>query len=295
MSTSLPNNQFVPSIESMSHYIPRKVCNISEIDIADFSTKHHFNILTFGHAGTGKTSFAQYLASIRGVSYVNVPSNDSLSASEVQGNMHFDPETNQWVWVDSPIVDVIRNGGVLNIGEIDKLAKNVKHFFLPLLDHRRSITLTAHLGEEIVGHKDLQIIADFNPNYRGSVALPEQLADRFQIKLHYDYDRALESQYINSSALLDLAFGMRSTSIGAFSSSSDSSTVFETPITGRMLKTFEKVARELSFDLACEIFSNNFTPEEQPAVKMLLEGASFNIKEDLGIDAESITTEFANA
>ena len=286
-------NKFIPSLDSMSHYIPREICGISEIAIADFSTNHKFNILTFGHAGTGKTSFAQYLASLRGVPYVNVPSNDSLSASETQGNLHQDPESGHWNWVDSPIVNVIRNGGILNIGEIDKLAKNVKHFFLPLLDHRRSITLTAHLGEEIVAHPDLQIIADFNPNYRGSTALPEQLADRFQIKMHYDYDRALESKYINSSALLDLAFGMRSTSVGSYESSNNS-TVFETPITGRILKTFEKVAKELSYDLACEIFANNFTPEEKPAVRMLLEGASFNIKEDLGISNESITTEFAN-
>ena len=286
-------NKFVPTLDSMSHYIPRSVCGVSEVAIADFATKHKYNILTYGHAGTGKTSFAQYVASLRGVPYYNVPSNDSLSASETQGNMHFDPETDKWVWVDSPIVDIIRNGGVLNIGEIDKLAKNVKHFFLPLLDHRRSITLTAHLGEEIVAHPELQIIADFNPNYRGSVALPEQLADRFQIKMHYDYDRALESQYIGSSALLDLAYGMRSTSVGQYESSSRS-TVFETPITGRMLKTFEKIAKELSYDLACEIFTNNFTPEEKPAVKMLLEGASFNIKEDLGLESELIVTEFDN-
>jgi Holliday junction resolvasome RuvABC ATP-dependent DNA helicase subunit len=286
-------NKFIPSLDSMAHYIPRTICGINEVAIGDFARKEQFNILTFGHAGTGKTSFAQYLASLWKVPYVNVPSNDSLSASEVQGNMHFDPETSKWVWIDSPIVEVIRNGGVLNIGEIDKLAKNVKHFFLTLLDHRRSITLTAHLGEEIVASKDLLIIADFNPNYRGSVALPEQLADRFQIKLHYDYDRSLESQYIKSSALLDLAFGMRSTSVGQYESS-DRSTVFETPITGRILKTFEKVAKDLSYDLACEIFANNFTPEERPAVKMLLEGASYNIKEDLGVAGESITTELDN-
>jgi len=42
------------------------------------------------------------------------------------------------------------------------------------------------------------------------------------------------------------------------------------------------------------VFTNNFTDEERPAVKMLLEGASWNIKEDLNISQEKITTNYAN-
>ena len=117
-----------------------------------------------------------------------------------------------------------------------------------------------------------------------------RLADRFEIKLHYGYDRSVESKYIKSESLLDLAYGMRSTSVGVAESSSDNSTIFETPITSRMLKTFEKISTELSFDLACDIFANNFTPEERSSVRMLLESASYNIKEDLGIEQENIVT-----
>jgi len=288
------SNQFIPSIESMSHYIPRSFCKISEIDIADYALENKMNILNFGHSGTGKSSFAQYVASLRGIPYYNVPSNDSISASELQGS-YVPDENGKLEWVDSQIVNLVRNGGILNLGEIDKLAKNAKHFVLPLLDFSRVITLLAHKGEVIKAHKDLLIIADYNPMYRGSQPLPEQLADRFEIKLHYDFDRSVESKYVSSSSLLDLAYGMRSTSVGATESHSSSSTIFETPITSRILKTFEKISKELSYDLACEIFANNFTPEERPAVRMLLEGASYNIKEDLGISVDAITTEHANA
>ena len=287
------DNQFLTAV-SNNQYYTRSFAGINEVAIADCAVKNKLNILTFGHSGTGKTSFAEYYAELRGWKYTNIPSNDSLSSPEIQGNMVFDQELNQWVWVNSPFVDVIQNGGVLNIGEIVHASKSVKNFLVSLLDHRRYVTLTSHKGEVIKGHDDLLIIADFNPNYRGATPLPEHIADRFPIKLHYDYDRKLEEKYVSSSALLDLAFGMRSTSIGQYESS-DRSTVFETPITGRMLKTFELMAKELSFDLACEIFTNNFSPEERPAVKMLMEGASFNIKEDLGIDTESIATELANA
>ena len=283
-------SQFLATL-SADQYYTRQFAGVDEVEIADFAVKHRLNILTFGHSGTGKTSFAEHYARIRSWQYTNIPSNDSLSAPEVQGNMVFDQELNQWVWVNSPFVDVIQNGGVLNIGEIVHASKSVKNFLVSLLDHRRSVTLTAHKGEVINASPDLLIIADFNPNYRGSQPLPEHIADRFPIKLHYDYDRKLEEKYVISGSLLDLAFGMRSTSVNDSYSSSDRSTVFETPITGRMLKTFELVAKELNYDLACEIFTNNFAPEERSAVKMLLEGASYNIKSDLAISQDAIEPE----
>jgi len=274
-------NQFVPSLDSMSHYIERSFCGIKESQILDYAILNKLNILTFGHAGVGKTSSNTWYASIRGWNYINIPSNDSMSAPDLQGNTIFNHETKEWEWHDSPLVQALRTGNaIIDIGEVIHLAKNVKNFLLPLLDYRREITLTAHKGEVIKAHPDVLLTANYNPNYRGSQPLPEMLADRFEIKLNYNYDRSIESQYVKSSSLLDLAFGIRSTSIGATPTSSSSS-VFETPVTSRMLKTFEKVSKELSYDLACDIFTNNFTEEERPAVAMLLEGASYNIKDDL--------------
>jgi len=284
-----PLNQLVPTLESQEHYIDRNWCGVSGLQIADFARKHKINMLNAGHAGTGKTSFAQYYASQRGLPYVDLPSNSALSANELQGN---------WVsgdgkldWVDSIYVEVWRNGGVLNLGEIDQLAKNAQFFFHPAMDHRRTLTLTAKDYEVVTAHPDLIVIADWNPLYRGRQPLSESWADRFQLKLRYEYDRDIESKIIKSESLLDLAFGMRSQSRGVDLGHASKSTVFETPITPRILKTFELVAKELSFDLACEIFTNNFTDEERPAVKMLLEGASFNIKDELGIDQDAVTTQ----
>jgi hypothetical protein len=43
------------------------------------------------------------------------------------------------------------------------------------------------------------------------------------------------------------------------------------------------------------VFINNFADEERPAVKMLLEGMAYNIKEELGISQGSISTEYDQA
>jgi len=282
----------IPTLESQAHYVDRKFAGVTGLEIGDFAMKHKINMLNSGHAGTGKTSYAQFYASQRQLPYVSLPSNSALSANELQGN---------WVsrdgkldWVDSVYVEVWRNGGVLNLGEIDQLSKNAQYFFHEGLDHRRSLTLTAKDYEVVKAHPDLIIIGDWNPMYRGRQPLSESWADRFQLKLRYEYDRKIEEKFIKSGALLDLAFGMRSQSRGVDLGQASKSTVFETPITPRILKTFELIATELNFDLACEVFANNFTEEERPAVKMLLEGASFNIKDDLKLDQELITTQYAN-
>ena len=290
MQNNLFIQSLVPTKNDMSHYIPRTHAGVPVIDILDWCVKTKTNVLTFGNAGTGKSELARWYASQRGVPYVQLSAHNALSANEIQGN--WVDVDGKLTWKDSVYVDIIRSGGVIAIEEIDQIAKNVQFFLHSLTDGSRSVTLNAHNYEVVKAHPDLLIIGSYNPNYRGRNPLSESWADRFQMKLEYEYDREIESKYINSNSLLELVYGMRSTSVGAPTAiTSNRSTIFETPVTGRMAKTFESIARELSYDLACEVFTNNFTPEERPAVRMLLEGASWNIKEDLHIENESIQTE----
>jgi hypothetical protein len=126
-----------------------------------------------------------------------------------------------------------------------------------------------------------------NPNYRGTQLLNEAWKDRFEIKLNYGYDRDIEKKILKSESLLDLAYGMRSRSRGADEPVGDNNAIFDTPVSTRILKTFEKLATELSFDFACEVFVNNFDENERPAVRLLLEANAYNLKTDLGIDTDS--------
>jgi MoxR-like ATPase len=153
---------------------------------------------------------------------------------------------------------------------------------MSLLDDRRCITLMSHDNEVIKAHPDLLVVADMNPNYRGTQLLNEAWKDRFEIKLNYDYDNKIEKQIITSVSLLELANGMRSTSRND-QGGSNPSTIFETPVSTRILKTFEKLAKGLSYDFASDVFVNNFSDDERPAVRMLLEGNDYNIKSDLGL------------
>jgi hypothetical protein len=285
---------FVPTLASTSHYIPRTFAgNVGEFETFDYALEHHLNVLIEGETGTGKTSGVMAYCAQRHLNFFAVPCNSAIDFTQVIGGL-FPNADGKLEWVDGGITRIVREGGVLLINELNNAPKNLSQYLMSLLDDRRSITLMGHGNEVVTAHKDLLIVADQNPNYRGTQLLNEAWKDRFEIKLRYNYDNAIEKKIVTSSALLELANGIRSTS-RQNEYASDRGTIFETPVSPRLLKTFEKIARDLSYDFAVDNFVNNFTDEERPAVKMLIEGASYNIKEELGLAVDSINTEYANA
>jgi MoxR-like ATPase len=285
---------FVPSLASTSHYIPRTFSgNVGEFETFDYALENNLNVLIEGETGTGKTSGVMAYCAQRHLNFFAVPCNSAIDFTQVIGGL-FPNAEGKLEWVDGGITRIVREGGVLLINELNNAPKNLSQYLMSLLDDRRSITLMGHGNEVVTAHKDLLIVADQNPNYRGTQLLNEAWKDRFEIKLRYNYDNAIEKKIVTSSALLELANGIRSTS-RQNDYASDRGTIFETPVSPRLLKTFEKIARDLSYDFAVDNFVNNFTDEERPAVKMLIEGASYNIKEELGLAVDSINTEYANA
>jgi hypothetical protein len=296
MSNATENKSlFIPSIESTSHYIPRTFAGgVTEDAMYDFALDHNLNILITGEAGTGKTTSAMSYASKRHMNFFAVPCNSAIDFTQLIGGL-FPNADGKLEWIDGAITRIVREGGLLLINELNNAPKNLSQYLMSLLDDRRCVTLMSHGNEVVQAHPDLLIVADMNPHtYRGTQLLNEAWKDRFAVKVTYDYDTEIEKKFISSSSLIDLFNGIRSTS-RVDHQVSNSSTIFETPPSPRMMKTFELLAKNLSFDFASYVLTNNFSDEEQPAIKMLLEGVSYNIKEELGIGTDSITTEFDEA
>lgn len=284
---------FIPTLESVSHYIePTFAGNVKMNQMFDFALENKMNVLIEGDAGTGKTTGVMNYCAVRNIPFFAVPSNSALDFTQLLGGL-FPDETGKLKWVDGAITKIVREGGVLLINELNNAHKSLSQYLMSLADDRRSITLLSHDNEVIHAHKEFLLVADQNPNYRFTQPLNEAWKDRFEIKVQLGYDRGIESKIVSSTSLLDLAYGMRSTT-RVESHASNSSTIFETPVSTRILKTFEKLAKGLNYDFACDVFVNNFTDEERPAVKMLLEGASYGIKDELGIAQDQITTEHDN-
>jgi MoxR-like ATPase len=276
---------FVPTLESTSHYIPRTLAGgVTEDQMYDFALENKMNVLIEGDAGTGKTTSFMNWCAKRHMNFFAIPSNSALDFTQLIGGLFPDAD-GKLKWIDGAVTQIVREGGGLLINELNNAHKSLAQYLMSLGDDRRSITLMSHDNEVIKAHKDFILVADQNPNYRNTQLLNEAWKDRFEIKVRYNYDPQLEKQFIRSGSLLELAQGMRSTA-QRDDYASDRGTIFETPVSPRILKTFERLATGLSYEFACDVFVNNFTDEERPAVKMLLEGMSFNIKEELGLESE---------
>lgn len=274
---------FIPSLEKTSHYIQRTFAGgVRETQMYDFALENKMNVLLQGDAGTGKTTSAMAYASQRKMNFFAVPSNNAIDFTQLVGGLFPDAD-GKLKFIDGAVTRIVREGGLLLINELNNAPKNLSQYLMSLLDDRRCITLMSHDNEVIEAHPDLLVVADMNPNYRGTQLLNEAWKDRFEIKLNYTYDNAIEKQIVKSSALLELANGMRSTA-RLDESGSNSSTIFETPVSTRILKTFEKLAKGLNYDFACDVFVNNFNDDERSAVRMLIEGMEHNIKSDLGLE-----------
>ena len=276
ISDSLVNAMVsVPDKAFSKAYINRKVVGgLTDFEIMDFAMKSDKNVLIEGHAGSGKTAMVQAYASARGFRYFNVACHIGLEASHLIGRWIPTPE-GHFRWQDGAVTEIVRNGGVLLFNEINFAPERFLTFIFSLLDYRREIQLMENGGEVIKAHPDLLIVADMNPDYRGTRPLNQALADRFPERLVFPYDNAIEQKLLGSKALLDMANQLRT--------EFDKGTI-STPISTRNLVAFADNAKALGMDFATYCYINSFEgDEERSAVRLLLTTHRDNIASDFGL------------
>ena len=276
ISDSLVNAMVsVPDKAFSKAYINRKVVGgLTDFEIMDFAMKSNKNVLIEGHAGSGKTAMVQAYASARGFRYFNVACHIGLEASHLIGRWIPTPD-GHFRWQDGAVTEIVRNGGVLLFNEINFAPERFLTFIFSLLDYRREIQLMENGGEVIKAHPDLLIVADMNPDYRGTRPLNQALADRFPERLVFPYDNAIEQKLLGSKALLDMANQLRT--------EFDKGTI-STPISTRNLVAFADNAKALGMEFATYCYINSFEgDEERSAVRLLLTTHRDNIASDFGL------------
>lgn len=189
-----------------------------------------------------------------------------------------------FAWIDGPVTDVVRNGGVLLLDEVNFISPKIYTVLYSLLDGRRAITLLDHHGETIEAHKDLTIFATMNPDYIGTTPLNFAFRNRFDIQIPWDYDDKVETKLVKSKALLVVAKQLRVEA---------NKGQYETPISTNMLQEFVNFVDPLGYEFAVENFIAHFSSDEAASVRLVFQTHEHNIKTDFGIEIPIVVEQAA--
>ena len=264
----------VPRKQLAERYVHRKIWGQDDFAVFDAARKESINVLIYGPTGPGKTSAVEAWAAERNLRLATISGNASMEPSQMTGKFVSDGE-GAFMWIDGPVTDVVRNGGVLLLDEVNFISPKIYTNLYSLTDGRRSITLLDHHGETIEAHPDLTIFATMNPDYIGTTPLNFAFRNRFDIQIPWDYDDAVEDQLVSSKALRTL---MKQLRIEAAKGQ------YETPISTNMGIEFISFVELLGYEFASENFIAHFSTDEQASVRMVFQTHEHNIKSDFGID-----------
>jgi AAA domain (dynein-related subfamily) len=285
-------HSYVPDAKYAKRYVNRKVNGVLDFDLMKFCMIRGKNLLMRGDTGAGKTMMPMAYAAKFGLKYYSIPCDVSIDPTALFGKLVPTDTIGKFEWVDGPVTELVRNGGILNVSEVNFMPAKISASLYSLLDHRRALTLLGHKGEVVRAHgprcwcsldkkecrsKWLMVVADMNPKYRGTVELNAAFANRFQLKVDWDYDSKVENELIKSPALLGVVRNIRKL------------TNVRTPVGTNSMEEFLEVAPGLGFEFAVENFIAQFEPAERDGVKKALQIAEANLKRDLATIAAGIS------
>ncbi len=274
----------VPDSSWADSYIKRVIDAdeaVNDFILFDYALMKHHNVLLEGHTATGKTSAVVGWAAAREFRFYSISSSIGLEPSQLFGKYIPDEDNSgHIIWQDGPVTDVVRNGGVLLINEINFIPERVGTVLFSLLDKRREIQLLDHKGEVIKAHDDLIVFADMNPDYEGTRSLNKALRNRFSIQLTWEYDPVLEEKLVGIPALARLAQQLRSKL-----ASGD----FTTPVGTNMLIEFVDNYRHLGLNIATLLFANHFSADERHTLQTILNAHERELAADLGKAVKRLT------
>ena len=217
----------VPEPRYADEYVHRTIHGYHDFDVLDTARDLKANVLLYGPTGSAKSHFFKAYGATR------------------------------WVWCDGVITTVLRHGGIIFLDEVNFLTGSIAASLHQVLRERELILLEK--GNEVVkAAPDVLIVAAYNPGYSGTNELNEAFANRFALKLEWDYEEEVEATLLGASnELLTLAEALRT---------SCREQVLETPCPTNALLEFADIAASFDTEFAIANFRARYRDDEQLVV-----------------------------
>lgn len=257
----------IPDARIADGYVHRdSLPGVYDFDMLDAATNARENVLLVGPTGSSKTTLFRAYCAARQIPLAVVECSANMDPKSVLGRRDIDPATGLPVWLDAPMMLVIRYGGSVLFDEVNRAHSRVTAAFHGVTSVMRRIDLQEN-GEIIrAGHGGLGeaqpvlLGAAINPiSYAGTTRMDPAFKNRFPMPVMWPYKREVEEQLVTSTTLLDMAWMIRSLA------------EIQSPVSTNMLIEFERHVRAFNIEAASELFSNHFEDEEIGPINRALE------------------------
>ncbi len=158
-----------------------------EIELFEAAYRRHMPLLLKGPTGCGKTRFVAHMAARLGRPLFTVSCHDDLTAADLTGRYLL--KGGETVWVDGPLTNAVRKGGICYLDEVVEARKDVTVVLHPLTDDRRLLPLE-RTGELIEAPDDFMLVVSYNPGYQNILkSLKPSTRQRF-LAISFDFPPA---------------------------------------------------------------------------------------------------------
>lgn len=123
-------------------------------------------LLLKGPTGCGKTRFVQHMAWRLRRPLVIIACNEDTTVADLVGRWLLNTDGTHWH--DGPLTLAARHGAICYLDEMVEARPDTTVVIHPLTDSRRVLPLDRH-NELVRAHPDFQLVASYNPGYRGAL------------------------------------------------------------------------------------------------------------------------------
>jgi nitric oxide reductase NorQ protein len=192
-------------------YQPRDLAGRSDVEALRMLRDKGIFPLLAGPPGTGKTALADAAFGEAEGGLHTVTADENTSVDDFLGQWSPDGHGG-YVWVDGPLINAMRSGGVLFIDDATLANPKVLAVVYPAMDGRGEVTVKSHIVEgkpEIVkSQPGFFVVAAHNPGVHGAI-LTDALASRFVARIWVETDLVLAASLGVTERFISLAKKLR--------------------------------------------------------------------------------------